>query len=192
MRVISGKAKSIKLKTIEGDSTRPTTDRIKETLFNMISSDIYDSNFLYLFSVSGAIGIEALSRGAKKSILCDKSKEAIQIINKNIEKTHFEKDAEVYNLDFKSCLKNIKDPIDIIYIDPPYQTDYIKQSLEIIQNIQFISKDTLIILETDDEEKVLQQINDLKFEIIDKRKYGIAHIIFLQKRTWNKKGGMSD
>ena len=86
-------------------------------------------------------------------------------------------------MDFKSCLKNIKDPIDIIYIDPPYQTDYIKQSLEIIQNIQFISKDTLIILETDDEEKVLQQINDLKFEIIDKRKYGIAHIIFLQKRT---------
>lgn len=192
MRIIGGRARGTKLYTLEGTATRPTLDRVKESIFNIIQNEIQGSIFLDLFSGSGAIGLEALSRGAKKSILCDKSKEAIQIINKNIEKTHFEKDAEVYNLDFKSCLKNIKDTIDIIYIDPPYQTDYIKQSLEIIQNIQFISKETLIILETDDEEKVLQQINDLKFEIIDKRKYGIAHIIFLQKRTWNKKGGMSD
>ena len=183
MRIIGGRARGTKLYTLEGTATRPTLDRVKESIFNIIQNRIQSSVFLDLFSGSGAIGLEALSRGAEKAILCDKSKSAVQIINKNIEKTHFEEQTEVYNTDFENCLKNIKENIDIIYIDPPYQTDYIKQSLEIIQNIQFISMETLIILETDDEEKILEQINDLKFEIINKRKYGIAHIIFLQKRT---------
>ena len=183
MRIIGGRARGTKLYTLEGTATRPTLDRVKESIFNIIQNEIQNSVFLDLFSGSGAIGLEAVSRGAEKSILCDKSKSAVQIINKNIEKTHFDKQVEVYNSDFENCLKNIKEHIDIIYIDPPYQTDYIKQSLEIMQNIQFVSDKTLIILETDDEAKVLKQINDLKFEIIDKRKYGIAHIIFLQKVT---------
>ena len=183
MRIIGGRARGTKLYTLEGTATRPTLDRVKESIFNIIQQHIPNSVFLDLFSGSGAIGLEAISRGAKKAIICDKSKAAIEIIKKNIEKTHSEKQVEVYNLDFENCLKNIKEPIDIIYIDPPYQTNYIEQSLKIIENMQFISDETLIILETDDEEKVLHKINVLKFEIIDKRKYGIAHIIFLQKRT---------
>lgn len=183
MRIISGKARGTKLYTLEGENTRPTLDRVKESIFNIIQNDIFDSVFLDLFSGSGAIGLEAVSRGAQKAILCDKSKEAINIIKKNIEKTHFTEQIELYNLDFEECLKRQKENIDIIYIDPPYQTNYIQKSLQILQNSQFITEQTKIILETDNEERVLEEIKDLKFEVIDKRKYGIAHIIFLQKRT---------
>ena len=181
MRIIGGKARGTKLYTLEGLATRPTLDRVKESIFNIIQSKIYGSTFLDLFSGSGAIGLEAISRGAKKAILCDKSKEAINIIKKNIEKTHAENQVELCNTDFEECLKKISDQIDIIYIDPPYQTDYIQKALQIMQNSKFITEETKIILETDDEKRVLEQIKDLKFEIIDKRKYGIAHIIFLQK-----------
>lgn len=183
MRIIGGRARGTKLYTLEGMTTRPTLDRVKESIFNIIQNDIFDSVFLDLFSGSGAIGLEAVSRGAQKAILCDKSKEAINIIKKNIEKTHFTEQIELYNLDFEECLKRQKENIDIIYIDPPYQTNYIQKSLQILQNSQFITAQTKIILETDNEERVLEEIKDLKFEVIDKRKYGIAHIIFLQKRT---------
>ena len=100
MRIIGGKAKGTKLYTLEGDNTRPTLDRVKESLFNIIQRDIPESIFLDLFSGSGAIGLEAVSRGAKKAILCDKSKEAINIIKKNIEKTHLENQIELYQLPF--------------------------------------------------------------------------------------------
>lgn len=182
MRIIGGKARGTKLYTLEGKTTRPTLDRVKESIFNIIQNDILDSVFLDLFSGSGAIGLEAISRGAKKAILCDKSKDAINIIRKNIEKTHFLEQAEVYNLDFEQCLKKLKENIDIIYIDPPYQTNYIQKSLEILQSSHFITEKTKIILETDDEERIQNEIKNLKFEMTDKRKYGIAHIIFLQKR----------
>ena len=88
MRIISGTARGTKLYTLDGLNTRPTLDRVKESLFNIIQEDIADSIFLDLFSGSGAIGLEAASRGAKKSILCDNSKLAIDIINKNVSKTH--------------------------------------------------------------------------------------------------------
>ena len=181
MRIIGGRARGTKLFTLEGTATRPTLDRVKESIFNIIQNDIYDSIFLDLFSGSGAIGLEALSRGASKAILCDKSKEAINIIRKNVEKTHFVELAEILNNDFEECLKKIKENIDIIYIDPPYQTDYIQKSLKLIENSEFITNETKIILETDDENRVLKQIKDLNFKIVDKRKYGIAHIIFLQR-----------
>ena len=88
MRIIAGKARGTKLYTLEGEKTRPTLDREKESLFNIIQNEIQDAVFLDLFSGSGAIGLEAVSRGAKKAILCDKSKEACMIIRKNMEKTH--------------------------------------------------------------------------------------------------------
>ena len=181
MRIISGTARGTKLYTLEGTNTRPTLDRIKEPLFSIIQNRIKDAIVLDLFSGSGAIGLEAISRGAKKAILCDKSKEAIKIIKQNIEKTHFTEQVELHNLDFEECLKKLKENIDIIYIDPPYQTEYIKQALVILEQSQFITKETKIILETDDETRIVEQVKDFKFEIVDKRKYGIAHIIFLQR-----------
>ena len=106
MRIISGTARGTKLFTLEGQTTRPTLDRVKESIFNIIQSQIINSNFLDVFSGSGAIGLEAASRGAKKVILCDKSKDAINIINKNIEKTHLKEKIELYNLDYETLLKN--------------------------------------------------------------------------------------
>ena len=181
MRIIGGKARGTKLYTLEGAITRPTLDRVKESIFNIIQADIEESVFLDLFAGSGAIGLEAISRGAKKAILCDKEKTAIEIIKKNIEKTHSEDKVEIYNMDFEKCLDKIQKEIDIIYIDPPYKTDFIFKALQKLERLKILKQDTKIILETDNEENILKQIQELKFEVIDNRKYGIAHIIFLKR-----------
>ena len=183
MRIISGTAKGTKLYTLEGMDTRPTLDRVKEALFNIIYDKIQDAIVLDLFAGSGAIGLEFASRGAKKVYLCDNSKPACEIIKKNIIKTHLENKVELYNLEFKETIKRIKEEVfDIIYLDPPYKTDYIKIAInELIKN-SMINNKTLIIAETDDIEKILNKIIDIKqLEIIDKRKYGRAHILFLKK-----------
>lgn len=180
MRIISGSARGTKLYTLEGLTTRPTLDRVKESIFNIIQGYLKDAIFLDLFSGSGAIGLEAISRGAKKAILCDKSKEAIQVINKNIIKTHSEDKVQVYNEDFMKCLQNIKEKLDIIYIDPPYQTNYIYEALKSLQSLKIIDKNTNIILETDNDKRILNDIKTLDYEITDIRKYGIAYIIFLK------------
>ena len=181
MRIISGTARGTKLYTLEGLETRPTLDRVKESLFNIIQNEIKGSIVLDLFSGSGAIGLELLSRGAKKAILCDKSKEAIQIINKNVEKTHFQDKAEIYNVDFKTAIKKLENQkFDIIYIDPPYVTDYVKIAVEEIVRNKLVNYDSKIIIETDDEERILKQIENINVKVVDKRKYGRATIIFLQ------------
>ena len=101
MRIISGTVRGTKLYTLEGNNTRPTLDRVKEPLFSIIQNKIKDAIVLDLFSGSGALALEALSRGAKKAILCDNSPKAIEIIKKNIEKTHFEQTTEVLCMDYK-------------------------------------------------------------------------------------------
>jgi 16S rRNA (guanine966-N2)-methyltransferase len=184
MRIISGKAKGTKLYTLEGLNTRPTLDRVKESIFNIIQANIQDSLVLDLFAGSGAIGLEMVSRGAQKAILCDKSAEAIKIIKKNIEKTHMEERIELYNMDFKECIQKVNNQkFDLIYIDPPYNTDFIAQSLEMIVKKDIIKTDGIIILETDDEKRILKDIEEINVAIIDKRKYGRANIIFLNKKT---------
>lgn len=180
MRIISGKARGTKLFTLEGLETRPTLDRVKESLFNIISDKIYDSYVLDLFSGSGAIGLEFASRGAKKVILCDASKNAIEIIKKNIKKTHLENAVELYNLDFKKMIKIIENnKFDIIYLDPPYKTDYIMESISLVKNNQILSEDGIIIAETDEPEKIKKQLEEINVEIIDQRKYGRANLFFI-------------
>lgn len=180
MRIISGKARGTKLFTLEGLDTRPTLDRVKESLFNIINNRIYASSVLDLFSGSGAIGLEFASRGAKRVVLCDASKKATDIIKKNIEKTHLEEKVELYNLDFKKMLEEIKEKkFDIIYLDPPYKTDYIKESIELIKKYNIISPDGLIIAETDEDEKIEKQLKELDVNVLDKRKYGRANLFFI-------------
>lgn len=183
MRIISGTARGTKLYTLEGLETRPTLDRVKESIFNIICNKIQDAKVLDLFSGSGAIGLEFASRGAEKVYLCDKSKNACEIIKKNIDKTHLERKVEIYNVDFIKAIKQIKkEKLDIIYLDPPYKTDFIKIAInELIKN-ENITQHTLIIAETDEEERILKQIKEINnIEIIDKRKYGRANILFLKK-----------
>ena len=180
MRIISGKARGTKLYTLEGERTRPTLDRVKESLFNIIQNEVVGSSFLDMFSGSGAIGLEAKSRGAKKAILCEKNKDAIEIIKKNIEKTHL--DVMLYEMPYEKMLEKLNEKIDIIYIDPPYKTDLAYESVKKLLNLNLLKDESLIIIETDEEERVIKQINELEVEIINKRKYGRVHLIFLKKK----------
>ena len=179
MRIISGNARGTKLFTLEGQTTRPTLDRVKESVFNIIQNQIYGSVFLDLFSGSGAIGLEAASRGAKKVIMCDKSKDAINIINKNIEKTHLGEIVDLYHLDYERLLNNeIKDKIDIIYIDPPYDSDFVINAIKILKNKELINEETIVIIETDNEQRIKTQLCEENVIIDNIKKYGRVYIFF--------------
>lgn len=181
MRIIGGTARGTKLYTLPGLETRPTLDRVKESVFNIIQKYIQDSYVLDLFAGSGAIGLEMLSRGAQKVVLCDKSFDAIKIIKKNIIKTHMEEKVELYNTDFKTCIEKVKNQkFDLIYLDPPYNTNYIEKSLRLIKEYKILKDEGIIILETDDETRILKEMENIDVEIKDKRKYGRASIIFLK------------
>ena len=184
MRIIAGKAKGTKLYTLEGKNTRPTLDRVKESLFNIIQNEIQDSIFLDLFSGSGAIGLEAVSRGAKKAILCDQSRDACSIIRKNAKKTHLEEYVEIYNTDFKDILKNrINEKLDIIFLDPPYETDFAIEAVGIILKNHLLKENSIVVIETDKKDKILQKLDNMHCEVQDIRKYGRAYLIFLKEYT---------
>ncbi len=184
MRVISGIAKGTILYSLEGNDTRPTLDRVKEALFNMIQMDIQQSYVLDLFSGSGALGIEAISRGAKKAILCDKSKQAVGIIKKNLEKTHLAEKAIVIQEDYKKALHFLKNKFqfDFIFLDPPYAKDYIKDAVEEILQLDLLKKDGIMIIETDEEERILKEIENTNVNVYDLRKYGRVKLIFLNRK----------
>ncbi len=181
MRIIAGKARATKLFTLEGIETRPTLDRVKESFFNIIQNEITDSIFLDLFSGSGAIGLEAVSRGAKKAILCEKSPKAISIIKKNIEKTHFEDNIILYEDDYEDfILSKLKEKPDIIYIDPPYKTNYAITAIKLLQKKKLLKQSTIII-ETDRENEILSELQDLDMiEMQRNKKYGRVNLIFLK------------
>ena len=176
MRIIGGLARGTKLYTLEGKDTRPTLDRVRESLFNILQNEIKDSKLLDLFSGSGAIGLESISRGAKKAILCDKNKQAIQIINKNVEKLRVKEKVEVLCTDYEKYLNSTKEQFEYIYIDPPYNTNYISNSIQIIN-------DKNLLTEKDEKERVEEEISKLNvsINIYDTRKYGRAWLIFMRK-----------
>ena len=149
MRVIAGSARSLPLKTIEGTDTRPTQDRIKETLFNMLQSDIPGCKFLDLYSGSGAIGIEALSRGAAKAVLVENSKKAVECIKDNLTFTKLADKADVMEMDVLSAINRLKgkDVFSIVYMDPPYSNDYERDVLAALRNSDIIDEYTIIIVE---------------------------------------------
>lgn len=183
MRVISGTARGTNLETLEGNNTRPTLDRVKEALFNIIQCYIVDAKVLDLFAGSGALGIEALSRGAKTCIMCDKSYEAIQIINKNIKKTHLEGKAKVIKNDYKKALELLQgQKFDVIFIDPPYALDIAVNSIKAIIEFNLLADDGIIILETDNEKRELENLNKVNVNVYDLRKYGRVNLIFLNRK----------
>jgi RNA methyltransferase, RsmD family len=182
MRVIGGIVKGSKLKTLEGDNTRPTLDRVKESLYNIINFNILDSKILDLFSGSGSLAIEALSRGAEFAVLCDNNKTAIDIIEQNVKKTRFEAKCKIVKMDYRECLKelskgNIK--YDVIFLDPPYDSDFGIDSINKISDLDLLDKDGIIIFETD-KYNIPDEIGIYKK--YDARKYGKAMILFFAER----------
>lgn len=182
MRVISGKARGTKLSSIDELTTRPTLDRVKESLFNIIQNKIEDSIVLDLFAGSGAIGIECISRGANSVYFCEKSHIASKMIYQNLEKTKFLKESIVIEKDYKECLKILKEKdvsFDIIYIDPPYRQDLAVDSVRRILSLDLLKENGTIIIETDDEARELEELKQIGLEASDLRKYGRVSLIFL-------------
>ena len=186
MRIIAGKNRGTKLYTLDGDDiTRPTLDRVKESLFNIIMKYLNDSNVLDLFAGSGALGLEALSRGAKNAVFCDNSRKAINVIKNNIAKTKLEEKTQVLNKDFVKAILDLKKEgkkFDLIFLDPPYRTDYIIKAIELIIEGELLSEDGIIIAETDEKERILKGLENKEILIYDIRKYGRIDIIFLKRK----------
>lgn len=149
MRVISGTARSMPLKTIEGLDTRPTTDRIKETLFNMLQTEIYGCRFLDLFAGSGGIGIEALSRGAKETVFVENAKVAVACIKDNLKFTHLDEHAIVIEQDVLTAINRLagKGVFDIVFIDAPYGQGFDKSTLTALAVSDIIDEYTTVIIE---------------------------------------------
>ena len=182
MRVIAGKAKRLNLKTIEGFDTRPTTDRIKETLFNMINVQLADCDFLDLFSGSGAIGIEALSRGAKSAVFVENNKSAVNCIKENLRTTKLGEDAVVLALDVMSAIRTLEIQgrvFDIIFMDPPYNRLLEKQVLEALQFSNIIYYNTIIIVEASLDTE-LDFLENTKFKIFKEKKYKTNKHVFIE------------
>ena len=130
MRIISGKARGTKLYTLDGENTRPTLDRVKEPLFNILNFKLNDSVVLDLFAGSGALGLESISRGARKAVFGECNPSAVRIIQKNIEKTKFEDKSFIIRGEFEKVLKTLNDTdikFDIVFLDPPYNNLIINQ-----------------------------------------------------------------
>ncbi len=182
MRVIAGVARSMPLKTPEGLDTRPTTDRIKETLFNMLQNDVPGAVFVDLFSGSGAIGIEALSRGARKAYFIENSPAALNCIQQNLQFTKLADNAIVLKQDAVSGLAGIYEKeVDIIFMDPPYDQGHEERVLNMLSGAKYVTEDTLIIVETSLKND-MNYINELEFEIIKEKKYKSNKHFFLQKK----------
>lgn len=180
MRVIAGKARRLQLKTPKGMDTRPTTDRIKETLFNMIQDELYDIHFLDLFSGSGGIGIEALSRGAKKACFVDQSKEAVSVIKENLAFTHLEQQAEVFNCSALSAIKRLQGGVlfDVVFMDPPYGKGLETEVLSSPDFYKILQDKALVIVEAD-LQTVLEDMAG--FRLLKEKVYKTNKHIFLEK-----------
>lgn len=175
MRIISGKYRGKKLKEFDISSTRPTQDRVKESIFNLIQFDVVDSVVLDLFSGTGALGIEAISRGAKKVFLIDSNIQSIKLIKENLK--NIQGDFEVINSDFMKFLKT-NQKFDIVLLDPPFKTDYGIKSIEYILNNNLLNDGGIIIFETSENKSI-----DLKgYQVsVSSKKYGTVLVYKIMK-----------
>jgi len=177
MRIIAGRAGGLKLKSLKGRDVRPTLDRVKESMFNIIAFDLPGAEVLDLFSGFGSLGIEALSRGAAKSDFVEINKAHLKVIEQNLKKAKLFDLAKLYNQDVYLYLKNCSQKYDIIFMDPPYQKDMSAEAIELIIENDLLKAKGLIISERSESEKV-EEYEELK--IIKNKKYGNSLIVIYQ------------
>lgn len=185
MRVIAGKARRLNLKTPQGYDTRPTTDKIKETLFNIINPYLADSDFLDLFSGSGAIGIEALSRGAKYAAFVEDDRAALECIKSNLKFTKLDSQAEIYSLRALEAIRalEIKGKVfDVVFMDPPYDSNLEQEILLALQHSNIIYCDSIIIVETS-KQTSFDFLKDTNFRMFKKKEYKSNQHVFLEMFT---------
>ena len=147
MRVITGKARGVQLKTPAGLETRPTTDRVKEALFSIIHFDIPGARVLDLFAGTGQLGIEALSRGAREAVFVDIREDACRLIKENLKRTKLQTDAQVVKTEYTQYLRNCHGKFGIIFLDPPYSEEFLEKSLNFIMEIDILQSGGIIVTE---------------------------------------------
>lgn len=179
MRIIAGKNKGNILKSPKDFSVRPTSEKVREALFDILGISINETCVLDLFAGTGAVGIEALSRGAREVIFIEKELKCIKIIRKNLEKTGNNQNAIIYKIDFLSGLKLLVKKnylLDYIFLDPPYNRGLVNISLLEIAKLPLLKHNSLVIAQHHKKEKVMENINRLRF--YDQRRYGECHLSF--------------
>ncbi|MEL7644779.1 MAG: 16S rRNA (guanine(966)-N(2))-methyltransferase RsmD [Anaerolineaceae bacterium] len=180
LRVIGGSAKGLRLKTVPGDTTRPITDLVKEALFNILGDEVLGNQVLDLFGGTGAVGIEALSRGAGTALFLDKSREAVRTIQENLRATHLSEKAQVLHQDaFSYLAQPPAGSFDLIYIAPPQYKGMWQKAMDLLdQQPEFLRPDGQIIVQINPvewEERVYQH-----FSKFDSRKYGDTLLVFFE------------
>ena len=187
MRIITGKARGVRLDTLPGLDTRPTAERAKEAVFSMLAFDIEGRRVLDLFSGSGQMGLEALSRGAKSATMVDHAKAAVEIIKKNTAKTKLE-GAEIICADSVNWLDGAAKrglSYDIVFMDPPYAEKLLPRCLERLLRGNLIKKTTLIICESGSSEDVFCGDGELesRFDVVKSTRYGVAYVNILKVKS---------
>jgi 16S rRNA (guanine(966)-N(2))-methyltransferase RsmD len=179
MKIVAGKNRGNKLKSLKGLSIRPTSQKVREALFDILGISIEGTYFLDLFAGTGAIGIEALSRGAQKVIFIEKEIKCIKIIKENLKKTKNNQNSLVFKIDFLSGIKLLAKKnylLDFIFLDPPYNMGLVNISLLEISKLPILKKNSVVIVQHYKKEKVEENINNLK--LYDQRKYGESYLSF--------------
>ncbi|GAB4448671.1 MAG: 16S rRNA (guanine(966)-N(2))-methyltransferase RsmD [Anaerolineales bacterium] len=184
LRVIAGKAKGRKLKSVEGETTRPITDRVKEALFNILGADVIDSNWWDLFGGTGAVGIEALSRGAAFVRFTDLNREPVEVIKENLKQCRFEAQAEVRRADAFAYLSAEPDgKFEYIYIAPPQYKEMWAKALELLdENPGWLAEDGWVIVQIAPREYKTAAPAIQNLEEFDQRKYGSTLLVFYQRK----------
>lgn len=179
MRVIAGEYRGRRLETIEGKSIRPTSDMVKESLFNILLDYTIDCTFLDLFAGSGSVGIEAISRGASNVIFIDSSVDSLKILRKNIDSLKICKGYEVYNADYKLAIDKLntnKKSFDVIFIDPPYSKGIAQDAIVRIEKSNILNKNGIIAVEHDDKDNMPENLENLIMH--KQRRYGNTRLSF--------------
>ena len=179
MRVITGSARGVRLKTPDGLKTRPTSDRVKEALFSAIQFEVQGARFLDLFAGTGQMGIEALSRGANSAVFVDDWKNACNLVRENLQITKLSDRAKVCNLDYLSFLNTCKETFDIVFLDPPYAEIFLENALNKISEIDILSDRGIIICERPAEKQLDLEISGL--QRCKDYKYGKTWITIFRK-----------
>lgn len=183
MRIITGRARGVRLNTLAGENTRPTSERAKEAIFSTLQFDIQGKEVLDLFAGSGQMALEALSRGAAHAVLCDASKAAGQVIRENATKTRLLPLCEIAVLDWEVLLRNLKKrkSFGLVFLDPPYALGVIPKVLEQLQEYGLLENDAKIVCETAAENDVFGENAELreKFSVLRTARYGAAFVTIL-------------
>ena len=182
MRIIAGTARSLPLKTIEGKDTRPTTDKIKETLFNVMQFDVPGCYFLDLFAGSGQIGLEALSRGAQYAVFVENSRKAASCIEDNIKFTKFDKQSKLLTTDAVTAVRTLEGEykFDIVFMDPPYNKELEKEVLTALTDSDILKEDALIVVEASNDTD-FDYLSQLGYEIVKEKNYKTNRHVFLKR-----------